>query len=116
MTNVDCVFYGPRTEIPLSPSRSQQTEIACEVSHDTHGVKELGRPIGYTLSSSNHHLAENRPDNYNNSFSNSRINPKKIKNRRKKWKKIIKKVNLRYYKIFKYLENLKDLEKSDKIG
>ena len=50
MTKVDCVFNGPRTEISRSPSRSQQTEITCEVSHDTHGVNELGRQIGYTLS------------------------------------------------------------------
>ena len=114
MTNFACLYTAtgpsraPRTE------RSPRTTAARGVSHFTHGVTGPRQIYGYSLSSCNDNGVDNFSTIYNSlNFSTGEL--KRIKNKMKKYKKRVKKEDLRYFKAFAFLESLSNPEKSSHV-
>ena len=113
MTTFSCLFNAPGS---LRSSRSQRpprTTVARGASHVTHGVTEPRKITGYSLSSCNNLL-----DNSSTIHSSLNLNIgklKRTKNQMKKYKKKVKKENLRYFRAFEFLENLLHSEESSNV-
>ena len=114
MTNFACLFTATGPSRALRSERSPRTTAARGVSHFTHGVTGPRQIYGYSLSSCNDNGVDNFSTIYNSlNFSSGEI--KRIKNRMKKYKKRVKKENLRYFKAFAFLESLSNPEKSSHV-
>ena len=113
MTTFSCLFNAPGSLRSLRSQRPPRTTVARGASHVTHGVTESRKITGYSLSSCNNLL--DNSSTIHNSLNLNICKIKRTKNQMKKYKKKVKKENLRYFRAFEFLENLLHSEESSDV-